>query len=66
MTPARIGFLLSTRLAATHGRDDPRAFVAQAVSAEAAGLDSLWVGDSLVARPRLEPISLLGALATAT
>jgi alkanesulfonate monooxygenase SsuD/methylene tetrahydromethanopterin reductase-like flavin-dependent oxidoreductase (luciferase family) len=34
--------------------------------AETAGFDSLWVGDSLVARPRYEPMVLLAALAQRT
>ncbi|MDA8077166.1 MAG: LLM class flavin-dependent oxidoreductase [Actinomycetota bacterium] len=34
--------------------------------AEGAGFDSLWVGDSLVARPRYEPLVLLAALAERT
>ncbi len=34
--------------------------------AERAGYDSLWVGDSLVARPRYEPLVLLAALAQRT
>jgi alkanesulfonate monooxygenase SsuD/methylene tetrahydromethanopterin reductase-like flavin-dependent oxidoreductase (luciferase family) len=33
---------------------------------EAAGLDSVWVGDSLVAKPRLEPLAALGAIAART
>ena len=33
---------------------------------EEAGLDSVWVGDSLVAKPRLEPLATLGALAART
>lgn len=37
-----------------------------AKQAEDYGYDSLWVGDSLVARPRLDHISCLGALAVAT
>jgi len=36
------------------------------VQAEKHGFDSVWVGDSLLDRPRLEPISLLGYLAAAT
>jgi alkanesulfonate monooxygenase SsuD/methylene tetrahydromethanopterin reductase-like flavin-dependent oxidoreductase (luciferase family) len=36
------------------------------VQAEKHGFDSVWVGDSLLDRPRLEPISLLGHLAAAT
>ena len=34
--------------------------------AEQYGFDSVWVGDSLLDRPRLEPISLLGHLAAQT
>ncbi len=38
-----------------------------AVEAEASGaFDAVWVGDSLLAKPRLESITLLGALAGAT
>jgi alkanesulfonate monooxygenase SsuD/methylene tetrahydromethanopterin reductase-like flavin-dependent oxidoreductase (luciferase family) len=33
---------------------------------EAAGLDSVWVGDSLTAKPRLEPLSTLAAIAGQT
>jgi len=34
--------------------------------AEDAGLDSVWVGDSLIAKPRLEPLSTLAAVAACT
>jgi alkanesulfonate monooxygenase SsuD/methylene tetrahydromethanopterin reductase-like flavin-dependent oxidoreductase (luciferase family) len=34
--------------------------------AEASGIDSLWVGDSLTAKPRLEPLSILAAVAAVT
>jgi alkanesulfonate monooxygenase SsuD/methylene tetrahydromethanopterin reductase-like flavin-dependent oxidoreductase (luciferase family) len=38
-----------------------------AVAAEASGaFDAVWVGDSLLAKPRLESVTLLGALAGAT
>lgn len=38
-----------------------------AVEAEASGaFDAVWVGDSLLAKPRLESVTLLGALAGAT
>src|SRR6266511_95167 len=33
---------------------------------EQAGYDSLWVGDSLLARPRGEPLAILAALAAVT
>ena len=64
----KIGVLLPTRGLLLRG-DQPanadRVFrMAQRV--EDAGLDSVWVGDSLVAKPRLEPLATLGALATRT
>ena len=34
--------------------------------AEAAGLDSVWVGDSMVSKPRLEPVAMMAALAART
>ena len=34
--------------------------------AEDSGLDSVWVGDSLIAKPRLEPLSTLAAVAACT
>ena len=36
------------------------------VTAERLGFDSVWVGDSLIARPRYEPLVLLAALAERT
>ncbi len=35
----------------------------QMVWSEALGFDSVWVGESLVARPRVEPLSALAAIA---
>ncbi len=40
--------------------------IALAETVEQAGLDSVWVGDSLVAKPRMEPLAVLGALAART
>ena len=37
-----------------------------AVQAEASGFDSLWVGDSILARPRLEALTTLAAVASRT
>jgi len=48
-------------------RDSDLGFLVEAGrEAESAGFDSLWVGDSLLARPRGEPLVLLAALAGAT
>jgi alkanesulfonate monooxygenase SsuD/methylene tetrahydromethanopterin reductase-like flavin-dependent oxidoreductase (luciferase family) len=49
------------------GAVQPRDLIGLAVTAEASGaFDAAWVGDSLLAKPRLEAITLLGALAGAT
>ena len=34
--------------------------------AEALGFDSVWVGDSVLARPRFEPLTTLAAVAART
>ena len=65
MSRLRFGVLLSTRLAALRGAD-PGDFLAQAERAEAAGFDSVWLGDSLLARPRPEPLVLLAGIAART
>lgn len=63
----KIGVLLPTREAVMYGgTGDPRPLVALAQQAEAAGFDSVWAGDSLLAKPRAEPITLLAGVATAT
>lgn len=36
------------------------------VQAEELGYDSVWIGDNLLERPRLEPVSILGSLAGLT
>ncbi|MDP2628112.1 MAG: LLM class flavin-dependent oxidoreductase [Candidatus Rokubacteria bacterium] len=41
-------------------------WLAVADLAEAAGFDSVWIGDSLTARPRHEPLTLLAAVAGRT
>jgi alkanesulfonate monooxygenase SsuD/methylene tetrahydromethanopterin reductase-like flavin-dependent oxidoreductase (luciferase family) len=47
--------------------DGDLAFLIEAARrAEQAGYDSVWVGDSLLARPRGEPVTLLAAVAGAT
>ena len=64
----KLGVLLPTRGILLRGdrpsNADPVFRMTQRV--EEAGLDSVWVGDSLVAKPRLEPLSTLGALAACT
>ena len=64
----KFGILLPTRRLVMEG-GEPGHFneiVELAQTAEQAGLESVWVGDSLTAKPRLEPLSALTAIATHT
>ncbi|HEU5322862.1 MAG TPA: LLM class flavin-dependent oxidoreductase [Methylomirabilota bacterium] len=60
------GLLLPTREAVMSGRPEAGPLLALAERAEAAGFDSAWIGDSLTARPRHEPLTLLAAVAART
>lgn len=64
----KIGLLLPTRETVIYhpGTGNPRPLVELAVEAEVAGFDSVWAGDSLLARPRAEPLALLAGVATRT
>ncbi len=64
--PLRIGILLPTREQAINGTYAAAPLLDFARSAEALGFDSLWAGDSLTARPRLDPLVVLSAAAAAT
>ena len=61
-----IGLNLNNREALIAPDYDISGLLALAERAEELGLDSVWVGDSLVARPRYEPLALIGALAQRT
>ncbi len=64
----KFGILLPTRRLVMEG-GAPEAFrqvIDLAQTAERAGLDSVWVGDSLTAKPRLEPLTTLSAVAQHT
>jgi probable F420-dependent oxidoreductase len=62
----RIGYLLPTRERVMSGEPETGPMLALAERAESLGYDSLWVGDSITARPRHEPITLLAAVAART
>ena len=64
----KLGVLLPTRGILLRGEQPSNAdrVFRMAQKVEEAGLDSVWVGDSLVAKPRLEPLATLGALAART
>ena len=67
-TGAKLGILLPTRglLLADPAARSARLVLDMAARAEEAGLDSVWVGDSLTAKPRLEPLAVLSAIAART
>ena len=61
-----VGYLLPTRELSMAGVHEARGILALADRAEALGLDSVWIGDSLLAKPRHEPLALLAAIAGRT
>jgi alkanesulfonate monooxygenase SsuD/methylene tetrahydromethanopterin reductase-like flavin-dependent oxidoreductase (luciferase family) len=62
MTP-KLGYLLPTREQIMEGRPETGPLLDLATRAGALGFDSIWVGDSLTARPRHDPLTLLAAVA---
>ena len=64
----KLGILLPTRgiLLKGDAPSDLSSLFDMAQQAEDANLDSVWVGDSLVSKPRLEPLSTLAAVAVKT
>ena len=62
----QIGVLLPTRELAMTGCYDLAPVLDFARQAEAAGFDSVWTGDSPLARPRLDPLVVLSAVAAVT
>ena len=59
----RLGYLLPTHERIMEGQPDVAPMLTLAEQAEGMGFDSLWVGDSLLARPRHEPMTLLAGVA---
>lgn len=64
--PLRFGLLLPTREMAMTGSYDIGPLLDLAREAEDLGLDAVWTGDSLTARPRLDPLVVLATVAGAT
>ena len=62
-----LGLLLPTReVVMAQGAPDLSKILDLAVRAEELGFDSVWVGDSVLARPRLEAMTTLAAVAART
>ena len=66
MTALKLGYLLPTRERIMSGRNETGPMLALAERAEALGYDSIWIGDSLLARPRHDPLTLMAAVAART
>jgi alkanesulfonate monooxygenase SsuD/methylene tetrahydromethanopterin reductase-like flavin-dependent oxidoreductase (luciferase family) len=62
----KFGVLLPTREAVMAGRSDPSLIFRMAERAEVLGFHSVWVGDSLTARPRIEALTTLAAVGSRT
>src|SRR5688572_6133479 len=62
----RLGYLLPTRERVMEGQNETASLLALAERAESLGFDSVWVGDSITARPRHDPLTLLAAVAART
>jgi hypothetical protein len=59
----KLGYLLPTRERIMEGEPTTGVLLDLASRAEALGYGSIWVGDSLLARPRHEPLTLLAGVA---
>jgi alkanesulfonate monooxygenase SsuD/methylene tetrahydromethanopterin reductase-like flavin-dependent oxidoreductase (luciferase family) len=64
--PRQIGYLLPIREAIMEGRPEAAPLLKLAEQAASLGFASLWVGDSVTARPRHEPLTLLAAVSGRT
>ena len=65
----KFGYLVPTRdavMRAPDGRADIGRMIDLAVLSERMGFDSIWIGDSILARPRFEALTTLAAIAART
>jgi alkanesulfonate monooxygenase SsuD/methylene tetrahydromethanopterin reductase-like flavin-dependent oxidoreductase (luciferase family) len=62
----KFGILLPTREVVLSGRAEPSSIYDLAHRAEALGFHSVWVGDSVIAKPRLDALSTLAAVSART
>jgi alkanesulfonate monooxygenase SsuD/methylene tetrahydromethanopterin reductase-like flavin-dependent oxidoreductase (luciferase family) len=65
-TPRRLGLVLPQRGALFGTTTIPELVEAGHLADESGAYDSVWIGDSLLAKPRPESIALLGSLASVT
>jgi alkanesulfonate monooxygenase SsuD/methylene tetrahydromethanopterin reductase-like flavin-dependent oxidoreductase (luciferase family) len=61
--PPKLGYLLPTRERIMEGQPETGPLLDLAERAGSLGFDSVWAGDSLTARPRHDPLTLLAGVA---
>lgn len=61
--PPKLGYLLPTRERIMSGEPRVGPMLDLAREAEGLGFDSIWIGDSVTARPRHDPLTLMAAVA---
>ena len=66
VTQTKFGILLPTREVILSGRPEPSSIYDLADRTEALGFHSVWVGDSVVAKPRLDALTTLAAVGART
>ena len=64
--PLELGYLLPTRERIMVGKHETRDIIALGDLADQLGIDSVWIGDSLLAKPRHDPLTLIAAIAART
>ena len=62
----QLGYLLPTRERIMVGTHEVQEILALGDLADELGVDSVWIGDSLLAKPRHDPLALIGAIAGRT
>ncbi|MEK9647110.1 MAG: LLM class flavin-dependent oxidoreductase [Alphaproteobacteria bacterium] len=62
----KLGYLLPTRERIMVGKHEVQEILALGDLADEIGVDSVWIGDSLLAKPRHDPLALIGAIAGRT
>lgn len=66
MSDVELGYLLPTRERIMVGVHATRPILDLAVEAERLGFDSVWIGDSVTAKPRHDPLAMLAGVAAVT
>lgn len=59
----KLGYLLPTREHIMEGKPEAVPLLDLATRAAGLGYDSIWIGDSVIARPRHDPLTLMAAVA---